>query len=156
MLSGVDHAMELVRRRVAIALEIAKAGYDVKTMFLGRLVTERMVPARELRKDPRTLWIYKPEERRILQRLLDGEGITSPPVVRETPAGLELVDGHIPRGLPDEELISALVVDLDEEEVKTLLFLMGPMALMAWVDIDRLAGFLGSIHNTAMWRHHPA
>jgi hypothetical protein len=73
-------------------------------------------------------------------------GIANALLVRRTPAGYEILDGHCrAEEAPDTEW-PCLVVDLDDDEAAKLLATLDPVGTMAEADAQALATLLGTIH----------
>jgi hypothetical protein len=108
-----------------------------------RIVELRRVPAGELRSNPKN-WRRHPEaQARALRSILERVGYADALLARETPDGLELVDGHLRAETTPDETVPVLVLDLNDEEAALLLATLDPLAEMAEIDptaLDRLLG----------------
>lgn len=110
-----------------------------------RIVGLRRVPAAELRANPRNWRRHPPGQQRALQALLERVGYAGALIARETPDGLELIDGHLRADLAGSEQVPVLVVDVDEDEARLLLSTLDPLGDMAEVDTDGLASLLQEV-----------
>ena len=91
----------------------------------------KRVKASELRQNPKN-WREHPEgQRRALQGVLDEVGIAGALIARETPDGLELIDGHLRSDVDSETEWPVLVLDVDENEADILLASIDPIGSMA-------------------------
>lgn len=66
-------------------------------------------------------------------------------LVRETPNGLLLIDGHLRAETAPDQLVPILVLDVDEQEADKLLATLDPLAAMAEANKDALAALLDDI-----------
>jgi hypothetical protein len=91
------------------------------TDFRNRIVELRRVPASELRRNPRN-WRQHPDgQRSALTELLATVGFVGAGVGRDTPEGIELIDGHLRADLADSSEMPVLIVDLDDAEAAKVL-----------------------------------
>jgi DNA modification methylase len=105
----------------------------------------RRIPARELLPNPKN-WRRHPEgQRAILRGVLSEIGYADALLVRETPEGLMLIDGHLRAEETPDVAVPVLVLDLTEEEADTLLATLDPLAGMAEMDAARLDELLQGI-----------
>ena len=105
----------------------------------------RRVPAGELRAHPGNWRSHPAAQRGALVEMLGRLGWVSALVARETPEGLELVDGHLRADVAGGEEVPVLVVDLDEAEAAEALATLDPLAAMAEADAEALAGLLDGL-----------
>ena len=107
-------------------------------MIRDRIKELRRVKASELIPDERN-WRQHPEhQREALEGLLTEIGFADALLVRETPAGLVLVDGHLRAETAPDEEVPVLVLDVDEREAQKILLTLDPLASMAIPDMDLL------------------
>jgi hypothetical protein len=59
-------------------------------------------------------------------------------LVRETEAGLELIDGHLRAEVCPDNMIPVLILDVTEKEADKLLGSFDPLTMMAEADADKL------------------
>ncbi len=104
------------------------------TTIRDRVVELRRVPASELRANPANARRHPRAQRQGLQDMLAQIGFAGAVLARETPEGLELIDGHLRADLAGEEDVPVLVLDVDADEALTLLATLDPLAAMAQTD----------------------
>ena len=80
-----------------------------------------------------------------LRGVLAEIGFADALIARETPDGLELIDGHLRAETMGSELVPVLVVDLNEQEANQLLVTLDPLAAMAQRDQDSLTSLLADV-----------
>src|SRR2546426_5451099 len=97
-----------------------------------RVLDFRRVRASELVPSPLNWREHPPAQREALRGILEEIGFAGAILARKTPAGLlEVIDGHLRvEELGDQE-VPVLVLDVNEEEAKTLLATLDPLAAMA-------------------------
>ena len=105
----------------------------------------RRVPASSLRPSPRNWRTHPKAQTDALRGVLAEIGFADALLVRETPEGLELVDGHLRAAEMGDALVPVLVLDLDEEEAGKLLLTLDPLAGMAEANKDSLTALLESV-----------
>jgi ParB-like chromosome segregation protein Spo0J len=76
---------------------------------------------------------------------LEEIGIADAVIARETPTGLELIDGHLRQDVLGDSLIPVLLVDLTDEEADKLLLTLDPLAAMATRDDESLLALLNQV-----------
>ena len=107
-----------------------------------RIKELRRVPASDLRANPRN-WRRHPEvQQRALQGVLAEIGFADAVIARETPDGLELVDGHLRKDIMGDQEVPVLIVDVTEAEADKMLVTLDPLAAMAQTDSDALLPLL--------------
>ena len=103
------------------------------------------VPASELIPNPRN-WRTHPEgQRKALSGVLDEIGIADAVIARETPEGLQLIDGHLRRDVMHDQNVPVLVLDVTAEEADKLLLTIDPLAAMATQDSENLFNLLDDV-----------
>ena len=123
----------------------------VKRKTTKQRVTElRMVPAKELRADPRNWRKHPKEQREALQAMLDAVGIVGAVIARETDDGLVLVDGHLRADMLDVD-VPVLVVDIDESEAGQVIATFDPIAAMAQSNTEALQALIDAGPPTVEW-----
>ena len=114
--------------------------------FADRVVELRRVRANEIRPNPHN-WRRHPEaQSAALEGMLADVGFADAVIARETPEGLELIDGHLRQEIMGNDLIPVLVVDINEEEAKRMLVTLDPLAAMAETDKAMLESLLETLH----------
>tara|TARA_R110002020_G_scaffold84107_3_gene208633 strand:- start:3046 stop:4278 length:1233 start_codon:yes stop_codon:yes gene_type:complete len=103
------------------------------------------VPASKLIPNPRN-WRTHPEgQRKALSGVLAEIGIADAVIARETPEGLQLIDGHLRRDVMHDQNVPVLVLDVTAEEADKLLLTIDPLAAMATHDSDNLFDLLDDV-----------
>ena len=127
-------------RNVANALEPAAH------RFRDRVKELRRVRASELRANPRNWRRHPAPQAAALRGVLTEIGFADAVIARETPDGLELIDGHLRQEVMGDQEIPVLVVDVTEEEADKMLLTLDPLAAMAGRDNDALAELLAGLN----------
>lgn len=110
-----------------------------------RIMDFRRVPASELLPNPRN-WRTHPEaQRNALRGVLAEIGIANAVLCRETPDGLQIIDGHCRAEIVGDVVLPVLVLDVTEEESDKLLATLDPLAAMAGVDAAKLDALLATV-----------
>ena len=110
--------------------------------FQDRIKELRRVPASELRANPKN-WRRHPQvQHDALAGILQEIGFADAVIARDTPDGLELIDGHLRQEIMGNQPIPVLVVDVTEAEADKLLATIDPLAAMAEMDARTLAALL--------------
>jgi hypothetical protein len=100
------------------------------------------IPARDLLPHPKNWRTHPREQRDALRGILADVGIADALLVRETPDGYQILDGHCrAEEAPDVEW-PCLVVDLSDAEAEKLLATHDPIGAMAEADAETLRGLL--------------
>ena len=102
----------------------------------------RRVKASELRANPKNWRLHPPGQEQALRGVLEEIGFADAMIVRETPEGLELIDGHLRRDVMGDQEVPVLVVDVSAEEADKLLLTVDPLAMMAHTDNEQLLELL--------------
>ena len=105
----------------------------------------RRVPASELNANPKNWREHPPEQQRAMKGVLEEVGIAGALLARETPDGLELIDGHLRTEMNDATEWPVLILDVDENEADVLLASIDPIGAMAKTNTDALKALLGQI-----------
>ena len=104
----------------------------------------RRIRASELIPHPQN-WRQHPEtQSAALSGVLADIGFADAVIARETPDGLQLIDGHLRQDLMGDQEIPVLVVDLTEDEAKKMLVTFDPLSAMADTNADILRSLLAS------------
>jgi hypothetical protein len=84
-------------------------------------------------------------QREVIRGLLQEVGYVDALIARDTPDGLELIDGHMrSEETPDTE-VPVLIVDLSDDEVNKVLVTLDPVSAMAESDDAVLKTLLGAV-----------
>jgi len=105
----------------------------------------RRVKASELRPNPRNWRTHPKAQREALRGILAEIGYADALLARETPEGLQLIDGHLRAETTPDQEVPVLVLDLDEKEAEKLLVSLDPLAAMAGRNDDLLRDLLSGI-----------
>ena len=108
-----------------------------------RIKELRRVRASDLIPDKRNWRKHPKHQSEALQGVLAEIGYADALLVRETPDGLVLVDGHLRAEITPDMEVPVLVLDVDEDEAAKILLTLDPLAAMAQVDTDALTALAG-------------
>jgi hypothetical protein len=111
----------------------------------NRIKELRMVPARELRANPRNWRKHPKAQRDAMAGVLREIGYAGALLARETPDGLELIDGHLRQETTPDAVVPVLVLDVDEREANYLLATMDPLSAMAEAGKEALEELLSGV-----------
>jgi hypothetical protein len=114
----------------------------------NRIVGLRNVRASEIRANPKNWRTHPLAQRETMSGLLREVGYVGALIARETPTGLELIDGHLCRDLTPDAEVPELVVDLTDEEADKVLATLDPVSAMAERDDKLLAELIANIETT--------
>jgi hypothetical protein len=82
--------------------------------------------------------LHGQSQRAALEGVLTDVGYADALIARETPDGLELIDGHLRAASTPDAMVPVLVVDLDDAEAELLLATLDPIAALAGRDTEML------------------
>jgi hypothetical protein len=111
----------------------------------NRVLEVRNIPAKQLCANPRNWRLHPDEQRSALGAMMDEIGFVGTLIARDTPDGIELIDGHLRADLTDDAEVPVAIVDLDDDEAARVLATYDPLGGMALVDNDQLAQLLGEV-----------
>ena len=111
----------------------------------NRVVELRRVRAGDLNPHPKNWRRHSKAQRTALQTVLEDVGYADALIVRETPDGLMLIDGHLRADLTPDAEVPVLVTDLNDDEADTLLATLDPLAAMADVDTEKLQALVDGL-----------
>ena len=103
-----------------------------------RIIDFRRVKAASLVPNPRNWRTHPESQASALRAMLDEVGIVGALLVRETPDGLQIIDGHLRAETLPEAEVPVLVLDLDDAEADKVLATFDPIGAMAEADQTRL------------------
>jgi len=109
------------------------------------VVELREVPANTIKPNPWNWRLHPEAQRDALAEIVDDIGFAGALIARETPDGLELVDGHLRQDLFGDSLVPVLIVDMTEAEVRRLLATLDPIGAMAQTDTEALRALLNTL-----------
>lgn len=105
----------------------------------------RRVRAGDLIASPKNWRTHPDGQRAALAAVLDEVGYAGALLAYETPAGLELIDGHLRAETTPDDEVPVLVLDVDAAEAAKLLATYDPLGAMAGADAARLDALLREI-----------
>lgn len=107
-----------------------------------RIKELRRVKASELLPNPKNWRIHPVAQQEGLRTMLAKVGYADAVIVRDTGAGLMLVDGHMRAEISPDTEIPVLVTDLTETEADEVLATLDPLSQMATPDVDALQALI--------------
>ena len=107
-----------------------------------RIKELRRVPANTLIPNPKNWRGHPPSQRAAMRGVLEEIGFADAILVRETPDGLMICDGHLRTDLMGQAEVPVLVLDLDDREADQLLATFDPLGAMASADQEKLLTLL--------------
>jgi hypothetical protein len=110
-----------------------------------RIKSLRRVKASELQANPKNWREHPPEQKAAMSGILAEVGYVDALIARETPEGLELIDGHLRQDLAGDEKVPVLIVELNDEEAAKVLATFDPIGAMANTNVDLLDALAGSL-----------
>ena len=110
-----------------------------------RVVELRKVPANTIKPNPWNWRLHPQNQRDALAETVEDIGFAGALIARETPDGLELVDGHLRQDMFGDCMVPVLIVDMTDEEVRRLLATLDPIGAMAQTDTEALTTLLDAL-----------
>jgi DNA modification methylase len=110
-----------------------------------RIKELRRVKASEILPNPANWRTHPKAQQDAMRGILAEVGIADALLVRETPAGLQLIDGHLRADVAPDSEWPVLVLDVDDKEAAKLLATVDPLAAMAETDPEKLDELLRQI-----------
>ncbi len=110
-----------------------------------RIKELRRVKASDILPNPANWRTHPKAQQDAMRGILAEVGIADALLVRETPAGLQLIDGHLRADVAPDSEWPVLVLDVDDKEAAKLLATVDPLAAMAETDPEKLAELLRQI-----------
>jgi len=101
------------------------------TALRDRVKDLRRVKASDLLPHPENWRTHPVRQREALSSVLAEVGIADALLVRETEQGLQLIDGHLRAEMEPDSEWPVLVLDVTEQEARTILATHDPLAAMA-------------------------
>jgi ParB-like chromosome segregation protein Spo0J len=112
----------------------------------NRVKSLRMVPASDLRPNPKNWRTHPKAQQDALRGVLAEVGLADACLARELPDGsLMLIDGHLRAETLGDGEVPVLVLDVTEAEADKLLATLDPLAAMAETDAVRLDTLLRNV-----------
>ena len=103
-----------------------------------RIKSLRRVRVSELQAHPKNWRKHPDSQRRAMSAALSEIGFADALLVRETPDGLQIIDGHLRADLAKDQKVPVLVLDVDEQEAEKLLATFDAITGLAEIDEDIL------------------
>jgi hypothetical protein len=113
--------------------------------FRNRNVAMRRVPAGDLIPHPKNWRSHSAFQSGALKGVLGQVGFVGTLLARETPDGLQLIDGHLRAETMEEELVDVMVVDLNDQEVDLILATHDPLGELADGDATQLDDLIAQL-----------
>lgn len=110
-----------------------------------RITELRRVKASELLANPRNWRKHPASQSAALSAVLQEVGYADALLARETPHGLELIDGHLRQKLTPDQDVPVLVLDVTEDEANKILLTLDPLAALAESDKQALDALLRDV-----------
>lgn len=115
-----------------------------------RIKSFQRVPAKDLIPNPQNWRQHPTAQSDALRGVLAEIGWADAVIVRETPDGLQLLDGHLRTELALDEMIPVLIVDVTEEEADKILASHDPIGAMAETNAEALEELLRDIETKSV------
>ncbi|MFZ5896448.1 MAG: hypothetical protein ACOY0T_35670 [Myxococcota bacterium] len=112
-----------------------------------RIVDFRRVKASELKRNPKNFRMHSSSQREAMRGVLEDIGYVDALMARETPDGLELIDGEMRSEITPDMDVPVVIVDLNDEEVDKVLATFDPIGTLAEQDAAKLASLLAGIES---------
>lgn len=116
--------------------------------FRDRIVEFKRVKASDLLANKKNWRLHPEAQKEALAAVLSEIGFAGALAARQTPEGLELLDGHLRANMAGDELVPVVVLDLNDEEAAKFLATFDPLAGMAITDGKAMAALLMEVEPT--------
>ncbi len=110
-----------------------------------RIKELRRVKASDILPNPANWRTHPKAQQDAMRGILAEVGIADALLVRETPDGLQLIDGHLRADVAPDSEWPVLVLDVDDREAAKLLATVDPLAAMAETDPEKLEALLQQV-----------
>jgi len=110
-----------------------------------RIVELRRVRAADLHPNPKNWRTHPKAQQEALRGILAEVGYADALLARETPEGIQLIDGHLRAETTPDAEVPVLILDVTDEEADKILLTLDPLAAMAEGDADALRTLLGQV-----------
>lgn len=114
-------------------------------MIRDRIQDFRRVPASKILPNPKNWRTHSEKQANAMRATLAEIGFADAVLVRETPNGLMLIDGHLRTETAGDAIVPVLVLDVTELEADKLLATLDPLAAMAGQDTEKMADLFRSL-----------
>ncbi len=118
------------------------------TEIRNRVKELRFVKASELKPNLKNWRTHPAKQRKAMQEVLTQLGYADALIARETPDGLQLIDGHLRAETTPEQEVPVLIVDLDDGEADALLAVLDPLAGLANANDEVLRSLTEGLSDT--------
>ena len=119
-------------------------------MIKDRIKELRRVKGSDLAAHPKNWRKHPATQTQAMESVLASVGWADAVLARETPDGLELIDGHLRSDMSPDDEIPVLILDVDEHEAEMILATHDPLAAMAQADQDGLQSLLADFDDSAL------
>ena len=119
-------------------------------MIKDRIKELRRVKGSDLAAHPKNWRKHPATQKQAMESVLASVGWADAVLARETPDGLELIDGHLRSDMSPDDEIPVLILDVDEHEAEMILATHDPLAAMAQADQDGLQSLLADFDDSAL------
>lgn len=110
-----------------------------------RIKEFKRVPAKDLIPNPKNWRVHSEGQANALRGILSAVGYVDALLARETPAGLQIIDGHLRAETTPDMEVPVLVLDVTEAEADLILATFDPLGAMADADSEKLESLLAEI-----------
>jgi hypothetical protein len=115
----------------------------------NRIKELRQIKVSDIKANPKNWRTHPISQQNAMKGILDEIGYADALMVRETPEGYVLIDGHLRTEIANpDEVVPALVVDLTEEEADLMLATFDPIGEMAGRDEMKITELLNSVNSS--------
>ncbi len=114
-----------------------------------RIVRLDRVPASQLLPNPKNWRTHPDTQADALRGSLAEVGFANAVLARETPDGLQLIDGHLKPETTGDGMIPVLTFDVSQEEADKTLGSHDPLAAMATADSAKLGDLLATLETNS-------
>jgi hypothetical protein len=116
----------------------------------NRVKSLRMVPASDLRPNPKNWRTHPKAQQDALRGVLAEVGLADACLARELPDGsLMLIDGHLRAETLGDGEVPVLVLDVNEAEADKLLATLDPLAAMAETDSEKFDALIRLVNSSS-------
>jgi ParB-like chromosome segregation protein Spo0J len=116
----------------------------------NRVKSLRMVPASDLRPNPRNWRTHPKAQADALRGVLAEVGLADACLARELPDGsLMLIDGHLRAETLGDGEVPVLILDVNEDEADKILATLDPLAAMADSDAAKFEELLHTVNTSS-------